>query len=166
MKELFPYMQRGIFLLLLFFVFRYFLFRDIRTSVPPFLWYSYVVTSLFMVSVLHYLPFRGILTSLSLFSWYPYFGTPLLWYPYFVISLFVMSLLWYFSFHDKGDNEMILESVHRSPGICLKAEENPRKPQLGDRLMLCDKLSPKWGPLPPNQVGRIAQHVRKGEGKK
>ena len=33
----------------------------------------------------------------------------------------------------KGDNETILEAVHRSPGICLTAEENPRKPQLGDR---------------------------------
>ena len=35
----------------------------------------------------------------------------------------------------KGDNKMILGSVHRSPGICLMAEENPRKPQLGDRVM-------------------------------
>ena len=32
----------------------------------------------------------------------------------------------------KGDNEMIPEAVHRSPGICLTAEENPEKPQLGD----------------------------------
>ena len=23
-----------------------------------------------------------------------------------------------------------------------------------------------WSPLPPNEVGRIAQHVRKGEGRK
>ena len=37
--------------------------------------------------------------------------------------------------NDKGDNEMILGAVHRSPGICLIAEETPRKPQLGDRLM-------------------------------
>ena len=37
--------------------------------------------------------------------------------------------------NDKGDNEMILGAVHRSPGICLTAEENPRKSQLGDRLM-------------------------------
>ena len=36
--------------------------------------------------------------------------------------------------NDKGDNEMILGTVHRSPGICLTAEENPRKLQLGDRL--------------------------------
>ena len=34
---------------------------------------------------------------------------------------------------DKGDNEMILGAVHRSPGIWLTAEETPRKPQLGDR---------------------------------
>ena len=51
--------------------------------------------------------------------------------------------------NDKGDNEIILWAVHRSPGICLTAEENPRKPQLGDRLMkeLCDQSSPssKWG---------------------
>jgi hypothetical protein len=28
-----------------------------------------------------------------------------------------------------------LGTVHRSPGTCLKTEENHRKPQLGDRLM-------------------------------
>ena len=39
-----------------------------------------------------------------------------------------------------NDNEIILGAVHRSPGIFLTAEENPRKPQLGDSLMkgLCD----------------------------
>ena len=42
--------------------------------------------------------------------------------------------------NDKGDNEMTTRAVHRSPDICLKAEENPRNPQLGDRLIkgLCD----------------------------
>ena len=35
--------------------------------------------------------------------------------------------------NDEGDNELILGAVHRSPG--LTAEENPRKPQLGDRQM-------------------------------
>ena len=50
--------------------------------------------------------------------------------------------------NDKGDNEMILGAVHRCPGICLTAEENPRKPQLGDRLMeLCDQSSSQMGPL-------------------
>ena len=37
--------------------------------------------------------------------------------------------------NDKDDNEMILGAVHRSPGICLTADENPKKPQLGDCLM-------------------------------
>ena len=55
---------------------------------------------------------------------------------------------------------MIPKAVHRSPGIYLTAEENTAKPQLEDRHRL------KWGPLPPNEVGRIAQPVRKGkEGK-
>ena len=59
----------------------------------------------------------------------------------------------------KRDNEII---------ICLTAEENPGKSQLGDRLMkgLCDQSSSQMGPFPPNEVGRIAQHVRKGEGRK
>ena len=47
------------------------------------------------------------------------------------------------------DNEMILGAVHRSPGICLTAEENPRKPQLGDSLIkgLCVQSSPQMGSL-------------------
>jgi hypothetical protein len=51
--------------------------------------------------------------------------------------------------NDKGDNEMVLGTVHRYPGICLTAEVNPRKPQLGDRLMkgLCDQSSPQMGSL-------------------
>ena len=51
--------------------------------------------------------------------------------------------------NDKGDNEVILGAVYRSPGICLTAEENPRKPQLGDHLMkgLCEQSSPQMGSL-------------------
>ena len=51
--------------------------------------------------------------------------------------------------NDTGDNEMIPGAVHRSHGICLTAEENPRKPQLGDRLKkeLCDQASPQMGSL-------------------
>ena len=58
--------------------------------------------------------------------------------------------------------------MHRSLGICLTVEENPRKPQLGGRLMkrLCGQSSPQIGPFPPNEVGRVAQHVMKGEGRK
>ena len=51
--------------------------------------------------------------------------------------------------NDKGDNEMILGAVHRSPGICLTVEENTRKPQLGDRLMKgpYDQSSPQMRSL-------------------
>jgi len=51
--------------------------------------------------------------------------------------------------NDKGDNEMILGAEQRSPGICLKAEENPRNLQLGDHVMkrLCDQSSPQMGTL-------------------
>ena len=65
--------------------------------------------------------------------------------------------------NDKIDNETTLGAVHSSPGICLTAEENSRKPQLGDRLM--KGLCLKWGPFPRNEFGRIEQHVRKGEGR-
>ena len=46
--------------------------------------------------------------------------------------------------NDKRDNEMIPGAMHRSPGSCLTAEENPGKLQLGDRLVkgLCDQSSP------------------------
>ena len=51
--------------------------------------------------------------------------------------------------NDKGDNEMIRGAVYRSPGICLTAEENTRKPELGDRLMKgpCVQSSPQMGSL-------------------
>ena len=47
--------------------------------------------------------------------------------------------------NDKGDNEMILGAVHRSPGNCLTPEENPRKPQLGDQS------SPQMGSIFPGR---------------
>ena len=34
--------------------------------------------------------------------------------------------------NDKGNNEIIPRAVQRSTGICLTAEENSGKPQLGD----------------------------------
>ena len=63
---------------------------------------------------------------------------------------------------------MIPGALLRSPGIYLIAKENLRKPQLADRLMKgpCDQSSPQMGSLTPNEVSRIAQHVRKGEGRK
>ena len=52
--------------------------------------------------------------------------------------------------------------------FCLTTKENPGKPQLGDRLMkgLWNQSSPQMGILPPNEVGRIVQYVREGEGRK
>ena len=43
--------------------------------------------------------------------------------------------------NDMDDNDMIPGAIHRSPGICLMAGENPGKPQLGDCMMngLCDR---------------------------
>ena len=38
--------------------------------------------------------------------------------------------------NDKGDNEMIPETMHRSPNICLTTEENPGKPELGDQYYI------------------------------
>ena len=34
--------------------------------------------------------------------------------------------------NEKGDNKMMPGAVQKSPGIYLKSEENPGKPQLGD----------------------------------
>ena len=42
--------------------------------------------------------------------------------------------------NDKGDNEMILGAVHRSPGIYITTEENLRKSQLGDRHQIAPLL--------------------------
>ena len=50
-----------------------------------------------------------------------------------------------------------------SPDICVASEITPEKPQLED-CATSDRL--KWGLVPPNEVGRIAQHVRKGEQKR
>ena len=51
--------------------------------------------------------------------------------------------------NDKGDSEMMLGAVHRSPDICLMTEENPGKSQLGDHPMkgLCNLSSPQMGSL-------------------
>ena len=47
---------------------------------------------------------------------------------------------------------------NRFPGICLTTEENPGKPQLGNRSGAHSSATShcfKWGPFPPNKVGRI-----------
>ena len=68
---------------------------------------------------------------------------------------------------DMGDSEMMPGAVHKSPVICLTAEENPEKAQLEDHLTkFCNQLSPQNGVPYIHEVDRIAQHVRKGEGRK
>ena len=64
-----------------------------------------------------------------------------------------------------GDNEMTPVAVHRSPDICLTTEENPGKPQLGDRLMkgLCDQSLPS---LQMSSAGSHSTSGREMEGKK
>ena len=52
--------------------------------------------------------------------------------------------------NDKGDNEVKPRALHRSPGNCLKAEENHGKPQLGDRL-----IRDVWPVIASNGVTRL-----------
>ena len=59
---------------------------------------------------------------------------------------------------------MIPGAMHRSPDMYITAVENHRKSQLGDRLMKAVLLV--VASLPPNEVGRISQHVREGDGRK
>ena len=70
--------------------------------------------------------------------------------------------------NDKVDNEMILGAVHRSPGICLTAKENPRfisQETIWWRVCATSYCL-KWGPFPTNGVSSIALHIRKGAGRK
>ena len=55
-------------------------------------------------------------------------------------------------------------AVHRYPGIYLTFEENPGKHQLGEGCATNHRL--KLGHLPQDEVGRVAQHAREGEGRK
>ena len=61
---------------------------------------------------------------------------------------------------------MISWAVHRYPGIYLTAEENSGKPQLGDHLMKALPLAIASNGVPYYEMKRIAQHIRKGKGKK
>ena len=66
--------------------------------------------------------------------------------------------------NDTGDNEMILGAMHRTSGIYLKVEENPRnRSKENVWWRLCNQ---SWGPLPTNDINMIAQHIREGEGRK
>ena len=65
------------------------------------------------------------------------------------------------------ENDIIPWAVHISPGIYLTTEENPGEPSREPSDEGCaTSYRLKWGPLPPNDVCRIAQHVSEGEGRK
>ena len=68
--------------------------------------------------------------------------------------------------NNNGENEMISEAVHRSPGICLTSEENPGKSELGDRLMkrLCDQSLSQMGSL-TSQIRSVESHSTSGREK-
>ena len=62
---------------------------------------------------------------------------------------------------------MIPGAVFRSPGIYFTAEENPRnlRYETIEEGCVISHCRLKWVPIPPNEVGRIAQHVRNKEGR-
>ena len=69
---------------------------------------------------------------------------------------------------EKGDDEMIPGAVHRFPGICLTAEENPGKPQLGERLKKALRSVIASNRVPYIQVRSLGSHstlVKDKEGK-
>ena len=68
-----------------------------------------------------------------------------------------------------NDNEITPEAVHRSPGICLTAEENSGKPQLGHRrLKAVRKVIPSNGVcyLQMRSVGSHSTSGMENEGKR
>jgi hypothetical protein len=66
-----------------------------------------------------------------------------------------------------GDNEMIQGVVHRSSEFGLQLRKTPENlswETVDGGCVTSHRL--KWDPFPSNDVGRVAQHVRKGEGRK
>ena len=61
-----------------------------------------------------------------------------------------------------GDNAIILGIVHRPPGIYLTTEENPGKPQLGDRLMNAVKPVTVSNEVPYLQMRLVGSHSTPG----
>ena len=70
--------------------------------------------------------------------------------------------------NDKGDNEMMIPgAVQNLLAVTLRLRKSPEKlskETVDEDSETIHRL--KWGPLPPNEVGRIAQHVKKGKGRK
>ena len=63
------------------------------------------------------------------------------------------------SANDKSNKEMKPRAVHRP--VITTAEKNYGKSRPALQSYRATSHCLKWGPLPPNEVGRIAQHVRK-----
>ena len=72
------------------------------------------------------------------------------------------------SANDKGDNEMILGTVHRSLGIYLTTEESSGKTKLGDRLMKAVRPVIASNGVPDIQMRSVGLNSTSGrkEGKK
>ena len=67
--------------------------------------------------------------------------------------------------NDKGDNEMICTQISwHLPYSCGKPRKTSAR-RLSDEGC-ATSLRLKWGPLPSNEIFRIAEHVGKGKGKK
>ena len=62
------------------------------------------------------------------------------------------------------DIKMIPGTVHRSSEFILRLWKSSSRRLSDQGPATIHRL--KWGPLSPNDVGRIAQHVGKGEGAK
>ena len=67
--------------------------------------------------------------------------------------------------NDKGDYEMISGAFHRSPGIYLTAEGNPRNPQLGDSLMKAVQPVIASNGVPFLQIRTVGSHSTSGREK-
>ena len=98
----------------------------------------------------------------------------LVWRCHQLLSVFLVTGLLprvsrqsHLSISDESFNEVVPGALHISLGICLTAEENPEKPQLGDRMMKTVRPVIVWNGVPYLQMRSVgSQHVRKGEGGK
>ena len=64
--------------------------------------------------------------------------------------------------NDKGGNEVELEAVHRSPGIYLMTEKNPRGFHLGDHVMNAMLTVIAANSIPYLQMMSIGLHSKSG----
>ena len=70
------------------------------------------------------------------------------------------------SANDKCNNYVKSGAAHRSPGIYFEVEENPGKPQLGDRLMKVVRKNHRLNEIPYLQMTSAGSHSRSGRERK